>query len=40
LTTLGVVVGSVALTLSIAISRGVNDHVLREFTRHCCSQAS
>src|SRR5262249_31909356 len=34
LTTLGVVVGTVALTLSIALSRGVNDHVLREFTRH------
>jgi putative ABC transport system permease protein len=34
LTTLGVVVATLALTLSIALSRGLNDNVLREFTRY------
>jgi putative ABC transport system permease protein len=34
LTTLGVVVGTLALTLSISLSRGLSENVLREFTRY------
>jgi putative ABC transport system permease protein len=34
LTILGVVIGSLALTLSLALSCGLNDNVLREFTRY------